>query len=74
MTKTIKKSNMHYCIGCGHTTVHNIIGQIIDELDIREKTIGSAPVGCAVLLYNYFDIDIIDPMYHIVYSDHSDTK
>jgi len=47
----------HYCPGCGHSTVHRLLGEIIDELGIRERTIGIAPVGCAVVAYNYLDID-----------------
>jgi 2-oxoglutarate/2-oxoacid ferredoxin oxidoreductase subunit beta len=58
--RSLKDVNMHYCPGCGHTIVHRIIAQIIDELDLREKTIASAPVGCAVLLYNYFNVDVIE--------------
>jgi len=50
----------HYCPGCGHGIVHRIIGEVIDELDLREKTIGTAPVGCAVLLYDYFNFDVIE--------------
>ena len=33
-------------------------GEIIDELDIQDKTVGIAPVGCAVLAYDYWDIDM----------------
>ncbi len=58
--KALKDTKMHYCAGCGHTIVNKLIAQIIDELGIREKTIGSAPVGCAVLLYNYFNFDVIE--------------
>ncbi|MFW6457690.1 MAG: thiamine pyrophosphate-dependent enzyme, partial [Planctomycetota bacterium] len=47
----------HYCPGCGHGIVHRILGEVIDELHIREQTIGIAPVGCAVLAYDYLDID-----------------
>ncbi|MDP6438615.1 MAG: thiamine pyrophosphate-dependent enzyme [Candidatus Brocadiia bacterium] len=47
----------HYCPGCGHGIVHRLIAEIIDELGIREQTIGIAPVGCAVLAYRYIDID-----------------
>jgi 2-oxoglutarate ferredoxin oxidoreductase subunit beta len=38
-----------YCPGCGHGLIHRIIAEIVDELNIRDKTIGIAPVGCAVL-------------------------
>jgi 2-oxoglutarate ferredoxin oxidoreductase subunit beta len=58
--KSRKEAKTHYCPGCGHGIVHNLLGEVIDELDIREKTIGTAPVGCAVLLYDYFDLDIIE--------------
>ena len=59
--KTLKKDvKMHYCIGCGHTIVHKLIAQLIDELNIREKTISAAPVGCSVLFYNYMNVDVIE--------------
>ncbi len=50
----------HYCPGCGHGIAHRLVGEVIDELGIRERTIGTAPVGCAVLMYDYFNFDIIE--------------
>lgn len=47
----------HYCPGCTHGLIHKLIAEVIDELGIRERTIAVAPVGCAVLLYNYFELD-----------------
>ncbi|GAB4532709.1 MAG: thiamine pyrophosphate-dependent enzyme [Anaerolineae bacterium] len=47
----------HYCPGCTHGLIHKLIGEVIDELGIREQTIAIAPVGCSVLLYNYFELD-----------------
>lgn len=47
----------HYCPGCTHGLIHKLIAEVIDELGIREQTIAIAPVGCAVLLYNYFEVD-----------------
>jgi 2-oxoglutarate ferredoxin oxidoreductase subunit beta len=47
----------HYCPGCGHGIVHKLIAQAIDELGIKEKAIVVAPVGCAVLAYNYLLVD-----------------
>ncbi len=55
--KSLKETYMHYCPGCSHGVVHRIIAEIIDEMDIQDKTIGIAPVGCAVFAYNYIDID-----------------
>ncbi len=59
-TKVLKDAHTHYCPGCGHGIVHRLVAEVIEELGIREKTIGTAPVGCAVLLYDYFDCDIIE--------------
>jgi len=50
---------MRYCPGCGHGIVHRLIAEVMDELNIREKTIGIAPVGCAVFADEYFNCDMI---------------
>ena len=47
----------HYCPGCTHGVIHRLVAEVIDELDIRGRTVGIAPVGCAVLAYNYFTFD-----------------
>jgi 2-oxoglutarate ferredoxin oxidoreductase subunit beta len=47
----------HYCPGCTHGVAHRLVAEVIDELGIRERTIGVAPVGCAVFAYNYLDCD-----------------
>ena len=47
----------HYCPGCTHGIVHRLVAEVIDELGIRGRTVGIAPVGCAVLAYNYFNFD-----------------
>ena len=50
----------HYCPGCTHGVAHRLIAEVLDEMDIREKTIGVAPVGCSVFAYNYFDCDFVE--------------
>jgi 2-oxoglutarate ferredoxin oxidoreductase subunit beta len=47
----------HYCPGCTHGIIHRAVAEVIDELGIRETTVGVAPVGCSVLMYNYFEVD-----------------
>jgi 2-oxoglutarate ferredoxin oxidoreductase subunit beta len=47
----------HYCPGCTHGVIHRLVAEVIDELGVRERTVGIAPVGCAVLAYNYFTTD-----------------
>lgn len=60
LPESMKDVRTHYCPGCGHGVIHRLIGEVIDELGIREKTIGVAPVGCAVLAYDYFNIDMTE--------------
>jgi 2-oxoglutarate ferredoxin oxidoreductase subunit beta len=50
----------HYCPGCTHGIAHRLIAEVIDEMGIREQTIGVAPVGCSVFAYNYFDFDFVE--------------
>lgn len=47
----------HYCPGCSHGAIHRMVAEVIDELGIRSRTIGVAPVGCAVFAYKYFNLD-----------------
>lgn len=56
--KALTDMPFHYCPGCTHGIVHRLVAEVIDELDIQKKTIGIAPVGCAVFAYNYFDCDM----------------
>ncbi|WP_448790053.1 thiamine pyrophosphate-dependent enzyme [Bacteroides graminisolvens] len=48
---------MHYCPGCSHGVVHKLIAEVIQEMGMEDKAIGISPVGCAVFIYNYLDID-----------------
>lgn len=63
MGKTFKKpealsdAHTHYCPGCTHGVIHRLVAEAIDDLGIRGRTVGIAPVGCAVLAYNYFNCD-----------------
>jgi 2-oxoglutarate ferredoxin oxidoreductase subunit beta len=63
MGKTFKKpealsdQHTHYCPGCTHGVIHRLIAEVIDEMGIRGRTVGIAPVGCSVLAYNYFNCD-----------------
>ncbi len=50
----------HYCPGCTHGVIHRLVAEVLDELNLREKTIGVASVGCSVFAYNYFDCDFVE--------------
>ena len=51
---------LHYCPGCTHGIIHRLVAEAIDELGIDGKTIGVAPVGCAVMAYDYFTCDMVE--------------
>ena len=51
---------LHYCPGCTHGIIHRLVAEAIDELGIEGETIGVAPVGCAVMAYNYFACDMVE--------------
>ncbi len=50
---------LHYCPGCTHGIIHRLVAEAIDELGIEGRTIGVAPVGCSVMAYNYFNVDMV---------------
>jgi 2-oxoglutarate/2-oxoacid ferredoxin oxidoreductase subunit beta len=58
--ESLKPAPFHYCPGCGHSIIHRLVAEVIDELGIRDRTIGVPPAGCAVLAYNYFDTDMAE--------------
>jgi 2-oxoglutarate ferredoxin oxidoreductase subunit beta len=55
--EALENTPTHYCPGCTHGLIHKLIGEVIDELGIRQRTIAVAPVGCSVFLYKYFQLD-----------------
>jgi 2-oxoglutarate ferredoxin oxidoreductase subunit beta len=40
--------------------VHRLVCEVIDEMGLRETTVAIAPVGCAVLAYDYWDFDTME--------------
>ena len=58
--KALNDVLMHYCPGCTHGIVHRLVAEAIDELGVEDRTVGIAPVGCAVFAYNYFACDMIE--------------
>jgi len=56
--ETLTGAGFHYCPGCSHGLVHRLVAEVIDELGLRESTVGVASVGCSVTAYNYFNLDM----------------
>jgi len=57
--KALFEGSTHYCPGCTHGIIHRLVAECIDELGCAAHTVGIAPVGCAVLAYNYFNVDML---------------
>jgi 2-oxoglutarate ferredoxin oxidoreductase subunit beta len=58
--KSFTPVHTHYCPGCTHGVAHRLVAEVIDEMGIREKTIGVAPVGCSVFMYRYMNTDFVE--------------
>lgn len=58
--EALRKQITHYCPGCTHGIIHRMVAESLDELGLRERTVGVAPVGCSVLAYNYFNCDFME--------------
>jgi 2-oxoglutarate ferredoxin oxidoreductase subunit beta len=56
--KTLLPRRMHYCPGCFHSTIHKLLMEVVEEMDIQDKTVGVCPVGCSVFAYDYLDVDM----------------
>lgn len=58
--KALTDAELHYCPGCTHGIIHRLVAEAIDSLGIEGRTVGVAPVGCAVMAYNYFTVDMVE--------------
>ena len=58
--KALTDKVFNYCPGCTHGIIHRLVAEAIDELGIEGQTVGVAPVGCAVMAYDYFACDMIE--------------
>jgi len=58
--ESISDNITHYCPGCTHGVIHRLVAESLDELGLRERAVGVAPVGCSVLIYNYFNCDFME--------------
>ncbi|GMU83568.1 MAG: 2-oxoglutarate oxidoreductase [Planctomycetota bacterium] len=57
---SMSEKMLHYCPGCTHGIIHRLVGQMVDEFGLMDRTVGVCPVGCAVFAYEYFEFDHIE--------------
>ena len=58
--KALSPVPTHYCPGCTHGIIHRLVAEVMDELNLTDRAVGVAPVGCSVLAYNYFECDMVE--------------
>ena len=58
--RSLKRATFHYCPGCGHSIIHRVMTELIDEMNLQDKAIGIPPPGCSVFAYHYFDVDMVE--------------
>lgn len=61
--ESLKDVPTHYCPGCHHGVIHRLVAEALDELNVRETTIGVASVGCSILAYDYFNVDMVSALH-----------
>ncbi len=57
--ESLSVTGTSYCPGCTHGIAHRLVAEVIDEMNVRDRTIGVASVGCSVFAYNFFDFDFV---------------
>ncbi|KUO48790.1 MAG: 2-oxoglutarate oxidoreductase [Desulfitibacter sp. BRH_c19] len=58
-SKALTDKKFHYCPGCSHGVIHRLVAEVIEELDVIDRTVGIASVGCSVTAYDYFNVDVV---------------
>ena len=58
--KALTDAVFHYCPGCTHGIIHRLVAECLEELGVLGDAIGVAPVGCAVMAYDYFNCDMVE--------------
>ena len=49
-----------FCPGCDHGIAIRLVAEVLDELNLREKAILSASIGCSVTSYDFLNVDSIE--------------
>ncbi|HWR38517.1 MAG TPA: thiamine pyrophosphate-dependent enzyme [Patescibacteria group bacterium] len=62
-TKGLTDLPFHYCPGCTHGIIHRLVGEVLEELDIMDTTVGVASVGCSAFAMAYFNCDFVQALH-----------
>jgi 2-oxoglutarate ferredoxin oxidoreductase subunit beta len=58
-SKLLSDRALSYCPGCGHGTAHRLVAEVIEEMGIQSETLGVGSVGCSVVIYDFFELDMV---------------
>ncbi|MBM4461794.1 MAG: 2-oxoglutarate oxidoreductase [Chloroflexi bacterium] len=58
--KLLKRTPFHYCAGCGHSIIHRLVAEVIEEMNLQDRIVGVNSAGCSVFAYNYLDLDMAE--------------
>jgi 2-oxoglutarate ferredoxin oxidoreductase subunit beta len=58
-TKGLTDAPFSYCPGCTHGIIHRLVAECLEELDLLDRSVAIASVGCSVMSYEYFNCDAI---------------
>ncbi|HNQ34625.1 MAG TPA: hypothetical protein PKN80_01000, partial [bacterium] len=59
-TEGLQDAPTSFCPGCGHGILLRLVAELVWELGLRGRTVGVAPVGCAVTAYDYWNFDVTE--------------
>jgi len=48
-----------FCPGCGHGLALKALGMAIDELNIQDRVVFGCDIGCSLLAWDFFNVDIV---------------
>lgn len=56
------KENMSFtfCSGCDHGVAVKLVAELLEEMNLIEKTIAVSSSGCSVFLYDFLDVDCLE--------------
>ena len=49
-----------FCPGCDHGVAIRLVAEVLEELNLKEKTILAASIGCSVTAYDFLNVDSIE--------------
>ena len=58
-TKGLTDAPFSYCPGCTHGIIHRLVAEVLEELEVLDRSVVIASVGCSVMSYEYFNCDAI---------------